>query len=50
MAFEHASWLASTGHDAEAEPLRAEAREIFERLGARAWLEKMGGPAEASRA
>jgi hypothetical protein len=29
-----------TGREDEAEPLLAEAREIFERLGARPWLER----------
>jgi tetratricopeptide (TPR) repeat protein len=37
---EHGEWLVSTGSSAEAEPLLAEAREIFERLEARPWLER----------
>jgi class 3 adenylate cyclase/tetratricopeptide (TPR) repeat protein len=38
---EHAEWLSGQGGDDEAEPLFAEAREIFERLGARPWLERL---------
>jgi class 3 adenylate cyclase/tetratricopeptide (TPR) repeat protein len=38
---EHAEWLAGEGR-AEAEPLLAETREIFERLGATPWLERAG--------
>jgi tetratricopeptide (TPR) repeat protein len=38
---EHAEWLAGRGRAAEAEPLLAEAREIFERLKARPWLERL---------
>jgi predicted ATPase/class 3 adenylate cyclase len=37
---EHAGWLASTGRGVEAEPLAAEAAEIFERLGAGARLRR----------
>jgi tetratricopeptide (TPR) repeat protein len=37
---EHAEWLSAGGRAAEAEPLLAEAREVFERLGARPWLER----------
>src|SRR5581483_11034771 len=37
---EHGEWLAGRGEDAEAEILVAEAREIFERLEARPWLER----------
>ena len=37
---EHAEWLAEQGRAEEAEPLLAEAREIFERLGATPWLER----------
>jgi tetratricopeptide (TPR) repeat protein len=37
---EHAEWLAGTGRHDEAEPLVAEARETFEVLGARPWLER----------
>ena len=38
---EHAEWLSGEGRVAEAEPLLAEAREIFERLGARPHLERV---------
>lgn len=50
---EHAEWLMAEGRAAEAEPLVAEAREIFERLEATPWLERavrasgVGQPAEA---
>jgi class 3 adenylate cyclase/tetratricopeptide (TPR) repeat protein len=37
---EHAEWLGGGG---EADRLRAEAREVFERLGATSWLERAGG-------
>jgi tetratricopeptide (TPR) repeat protein len=37
---EHGEWLAGHGREDEAESLLAEAREIFERLGARPWLER----------
>jgi class 3 adenylate cyclase/tetratricopeptide (TPR) repeat protein len=37
---EHAEWLASDGGADEAEPLRAEARVIFERLKATPWVER----------
>ena len=39
---EHAEWLAAQGASDEAEPLLAEAREIFERLEAAPWLERAG--------
>ncbi len=51
---EHAEGLAAGGRAAEAEPLLAEAREIFERLEATPWLERavrasgVGQPAEAA--
>ncbi len=51
---EHAEWLVTGGRAAEAEPLLAEAREIFERLEATPWLERavrasgVGQPAEAA--
>jgi hypothetical protein len=35
---EHAEWLVDQGRANETEPLLAEAREIFERLGAKSWL------------
>jgi class 3 adenylate cyclase/tetratricopeptide (TPR) repeat protein len=37
---EHAEWLQAQGRLSEAEPLLAEARETFERLEARPWLER----------
>ena len=37
---EYGEWLATVARAAEAEPLLAEAREIFERLGATPWLER----------
>ena len=50
---EHAEWLAGQGRDEEAEPLLVEAHEIFERLEATPWLERLvatgvAQPAEAS--
>ncbi len=48
---EHGEWLAGQDRAAEAEPLLAEAREIFERLEARPWLERLDsakpGPRQA---
>jgi class 3 adenylate cyclase/predicted ATPase len=38
---EHAEWLTGQGRADEAAPLAAEARDIFERLGARPWLERL---------
>jgi class 3 adenylate cyclase/tetratricopeptide (TPR) repeat protein len=37
---EHAEWLVEQGRAEEAEPLLAEARETFERLGATPWLDR----------
>ena len=37
---EHGEWLVAHDREDEAEPLLAEAREIFERLGARPWLDR----------
>src|SRR5262249_46690620 len=42
---EHGEWLVGQGRIDEAEPLLTEAREIFERLEAAPWLERLGGPA-----
>ena len=39
---EHADWLDARGRADQAISLRANAREIFERLGARPWLERVG--------
>jgi tetratricopeptide (TPR) repeat protein len=38
---EHGEWLVAHGRAEEAEPLLAEAREIFERLEATPWLERL---------
>jgi class 3 adenylate cyclase/tetratricopeptide (TPR) repeat protein len=46
---EHGEWLVAQGRSDEAEALLAEAREIFEQLGAAPWLErlaKIGAPTE----
>jgi hypothetical protein len=40
VLLEHAEWLARIGRPAESEPLLAQARETFERLGAVPWLER----------
>jgi tetratricopeptide (TPR) repeat protein len=40
VQLEHAEWLRSRSRSEEAELLLAEAREIFERLGAKPWLER----------
>jgi class 3 adenylate cyclase/tetratricopeptide (TPR) repeat protein len=39
---EHGEWLARNAHAEAAEPLFAETGAIFERLGARPWLERLG--------
>jgi hypothetical protein len=41
---EHGEWLGEQGRANEAEPLLAEARGIFEQLGATPWLERAGAP------
>ncbi|TML31629.1 MAG: hypothetical protein E6G24_11660 [Actinobacteria bacterium] len=46
VLLEHGEWLAEGGTADEAEPLLAEAREIFERLGAAPWLERLDALAE----
>ena len=46
---EHAEWLLGEGRGEEAEPLLAEAREVFERLGARPWLERVDALLPRSR-
>jgi hypothetical protein len=38
---EHGEWLAGEGRAEEAEPLFAEARELFERLDAKRWLDRI---------
>jgi class 3 adenylate cyclase/tetratricopeptide (TPR) repeat protein len=47
---ERAEWLAVQGRAAEAEPQLDEAREIFERLEARPWLERVTAAAAEQRA
>jgi len=39
-SLEHAEWLVGQRQPSQAEPLLAEATEIFERLEARPWLER----------
>jgi hypothetical protein len=46
---EHAEWLDEQGSSEEAEPLLAEAREIFERLRARPWLERVTAAARTQQ-
>jgi class 3 adenylate cyclase/tetratricopeptide (TPR) repeat protein len=41
---EHGGWLVGQGRPGEAEQLLAEAREIFERLEAKPWLERIARP------
>jgi class 3 adenylate cyclase/tetratricopeptide (TPR) repeat protein len=50
VLLEHGTWLAETGRTADAEPLLDEAREIFERLEARPWLERLEAVAAPARA
>jgi tetratricopeptide (TPR) repeat protein len=47
---EHAEWLVAQGRADEAEPLLAEAREIFERLEAKPWLERLSRVAQGAAA
>jgi tetratricopeptide (TPR) repeat protein len=47
---EHAEWRARTGRASDAEPLLAEAREIFERLEATPWLERVAAAAGRAEA
>ncbi|MDP9232319.1 MAG: AAA family ATPase [Actinomycetota bacterium] len=46
---EHGEWLIGQGRSDEADPLLAEAREIFERLEATPWLERATQGARAGR-
>ena len=51
VQLEHGEWLAQQGRGADAEPFLTEARETFERLQARPWLQRLdtaqaGTPAE----
>jgi class 3 adenylate cyclase/tetratricopeptide (TPR) repeat protein len=45
---EHGEWLVAHGRDEDAQPLLAEAGEIFERLGARPWAERLEKAAATS--
>jgi predicted ATPase/class 3 adenylate cyclase len=47
---EHGEWLVESGHGDDAAPLLEEAREIFERLGAVPWLERLGAEVEPAPA
>jgi hypothetical protein len=48
VLLEHAEWLSAAGGVDEAEPLLAEAREIFAALGAMPWLERLDSLAPAA--
>jgi hypothetical protein len=45
---EHAEWLLCEGRTEEADELLAEARAVFERVGAQPWLERIDAAAPAS--
>jgi class 3 adenylate cyclase/tetratricopeptide (TPR) repeat protein len=47
---EHAEWLTGQGLSDDAQPLLAQARETFERLEARPWLERLGAVEAAAPA
>ena len=47
---EHAEWLTSQGRSDEAQPLLDTARETFERLEAKPWLERLEAAVSATRA
>jgi tetratricopeptide (TPR) repeat protein len=53
VELEHAEWLTRQGRAADAEPLFADARETFARLGATPWIDRVdravGAPASPSR-
>ncbi len=49
VLLEHGEWLGRQGRPTDAEPFLAEARETFGRLGAKPWLDRLGG-AEAGLA
>ncbi len=46
---EHAEWLSRQRREDEADPLLSEARETFERLGAKPWLERLDATHEGAR-
>ena len=41
---QYGEWLTTNGRAADATPFLEEAREIFERLRATPWIERVGGP------
>jgi predicted ATPase/class 3 adenylate cyclase len=47
---DYGGWLVATGHPDEAEPLLAEARELFDAMGASMWLERLDRIAPTARA
>jgi hypothetical protein len=47
---EHGEWLARAGRAGDAKPLFEEAGEVFERLQAKPWLERLGQTAGAASA
>jgi class 3 adenylate cyclase/tetratricopeptide (TPR) repeat protein len=47
VLLEHGEWLSSLGREDDAEPLLAEARETFGRLGAAPWLQRAGATSAA---
>ena len=49
VLLEHGEWLTAQGRRGDAEPFLAEARETFERLGAKPWLERADGQLPAGR-
>jgi hypothetical protein len=48
VQLEHAEWLTASGRPDDAQPPLDEASEIFERLGAAPWLERLRGVERAS--
>jgi class 3 adenylate cyclase/tetratricopeptide (TPR) repeat protein len=48
VQLEHGEWLMARGRPEDAQPLRAEARDTFERLQAQPWLERIDGLAPAA--
>ncbi len=47
VQLEHAEWLIARGHADDAQPLLADARETFDRLEAKPWLERVDAVAPA---
>jgi len=47
---EQGEWLVAQGRAAEAEPLLAEARDTFEQLDAKPWLERVAAAESKPRA